>query len=155
MRIALSRDVAVHGLGVDRQLSGDRSAWPGDCRSAASPRTAGVAPTSARYLTATAKVILNWLLRAQRLANLRDKGPHTLRHTFCSHLAMRGVPARAIQELAGHVHLTTTQRYMHLTPAALESAIRMLEQPPPAGHEAPRPVDQSLRFGDILETGRD
>jgi integrase len=93
---------------------------------------------------ATAKVILNWLLRAQRLANLRDKGPHTLRHTFCSHLAMRGVPARAIQELAGHVHLTTTQRYMHLTPAALESAIRMLEQPPPAGHEAPRTVDQSL-----------
>jgi integrase len=105
--------------------------------------------------TATAKLIRTWLLSGQRLANLRDKGPHTLRHTFCSHLAMRGVPARAIQELAGHVHLTTTQRYMHLTPAALESAIRMLEQPPPAGHEAPRPVDQSLRFGDILETGRD
>ncbi|MFV8749878.1 tyrosine-type recombinase/integrase [Nannocystaceae bacterium ST9] len=51
--------------------------------------------------TATAKLIRTWLLQAQRLANLRDKGPHTLRHTFCSHLAMRGVPARAIQELAG------------------------------------------------------
>jgi len=48
-------------------------------------------------------------------------GVHILRHTFCSHLAMKGAPARAIQEFAGHQDLTTTQRYMHLTPAALEA----------------------------------
>jgi hypothetical protein len=41
---------------------------------------------------------------------------------------MKGVPARAIQELAGHQHLSTTQRYMHLSPAAIEGAIRVLEQ---------------------------
>ena len=52
-----------------------------------------------------------------------------LRHSFCSHLAMRGAPARAIQELAGHEDLTTTQRYMHLSPAALKSAIRLLDSP--------------------------
>jgi len=40
---------------------------------------------------------------------------------------MRGATAKAIQELAGHVSLTTTQRYMHLSPAAKESAIRLLE----------------------------
>jgi site-specific recombinase XerD len=40
---------------------------------------------------------------------------------------MRGAPARAIQELAGHQDLSTTQRYMHLSPAALDSAIRLLE----------------------------
>ena len=40
---------------------------------------------------------------------------------------MRGAPARAIQELAGHQDLSTTQRYMHLSPAALESAIRLLD----------------------------
>ena len=51
-----------------------------------------------------------------------------LRHTFCSHLATRGVGARAIQELAGHQNLSTTQRYMHLSPAAIEGAIRVLEQ---------------------------
>ena len=52
---------------------------------------------------------------------------HRLRHTFCSHLAMRGAPARAIQELAGHMDLATTQRYMHLSPAAIDGAIRLLE----------------------------
>ena len=35
-------------------------------------------------------------------------GVHILRHTFCSHLAMRGAPARAIQELAGQQDLSTT-----------------------------------------------
>jgi site-specific recombinase XerD len=33
---------------------------------------------------------------------------HGLRHTFCSYLAMRGGPAKAFQELAGHEDLTTT-----------------------------------------------
>ena len=54
-------------------------------------------------------------------------GVHILRHTFCSHLAMRGASARAIQELAGHQDVATTQRYMHLSPAALDAAIRLLE----------------------------
>jgi hypothetical protein len=40
---------------------------------------------------------------------------------------MRGAPARAIQELAGHQDLMTTQRYMHLSPAALDAAIRLLD----------------------------
>jgi site-specific recombinase XerC len=40
---------------------------------------------------------------------------------------MRSAPARAIQELAGHQDLTTTQRYMHVSPAAIESAIRLLD----------------------------
>ena len=42
---------------------------------------------------------------------------------------MRGAPARAIQELAGHEDLATTQRYMHLSPAAIEGAIRLLDIP--------------------------
>jgi hypothetical protein len=37
---------------------------------------------------------------------------------------MRGAPARAIQELAGHSELGVTQRYMHLSPA-LDAAIRL------------------------------
>ena len=41
---------------------------------------------------------------------------------------MRGAPARAIQELGGHQDLTTTQRYKHLSPAAIEGAIRLLDR---------------------------
>jgi hypothetical protein len=67
--------------------------------------------------------------RAARRAQLAKSGVHRLRHTFCSHLAMRGAPASAIQNLAGHQDLTTTQRYMHLSPAAIESAIRLLDSP--------------------------
>ena len=54
---------------------------------------------------------------------------------------MRGAPARAIQELAGHTDLTTTQRYMHLSPAAIEGAIRLLDS-----------SGVLPRRGDILET---
>ena len=53
------------------------------------------------------------------------------RHTFCSHLATRGAPVRAIQKLAGHMDLATTQRYMHLSRAAIEDAFRLLDQANP------------------------
>ena len=82
---------------------------------------------------------------AQRVAGLSEAGVHLLRHTFCSHLAMQGAPARAIQELAGHADLSTTQRYMHLSPAATEDAIRLLD-----GRRID--VDFAQKFGDILDT---
>jgi integrase len=69
---------------------------------------------------------------------------HILRHTFCSHLAMTGAPVKANQELAGHKELTTTMRYMHLSPAVRESAIRMLEARSSGGAA-------SRIFGDIVE----
>src|SRR5690606_19121266 len=43
-------------------------------------------------------------------------GVHALRHTYCSHLAQGGAPAKAIQLLAGHKSERTTDRYMHLSP---------------------------------------
>ena len=77
----------------------------------------------------TQRAVQGLVLRAARRANLRNVGVHVLRHTFCSHLATRGAPTRAIQELAGHRNLVTTQRYMHLSPAAVEGAIRLLDRP--------------------------
>src|SRR5438045_5802440 len=90
----------------------------------------------------SADVVKHHVERAARRAQIAQSGVHRLRHTFCSHLAMRGAPARAIQELAGHKDLATTQRYMHLSPAALDSAIRLLDD-----SGVPR------SFGDMLETG--
>ena len=78
--------------------------------------------------TFTQKMVQDRMLWAARRVHL-PAGVHILRHTFCSHLAMRGAPVRAIQELAGHQDLATTLRYMHLSPAAIEGAIRLLDQP--------------------------
>ena len=58
----------------------------------------------------SADVVKHHVERAARRAQIAQNGVHRLRHTFCSHLAMRGAPARAIQELAGHQDLATTQR---------------------------------------------
>jgi integrase len=77
----------------------------------------------------TRQMVQYRVLCASRRAGLSQRGVHILRHTFCSHLAMRGAPPRAIQELAGHRELGMTMRYTHLSPAALDSAIRLLDQP--------------------------
>lgn len=63
---------------------------------------------------------------------------HKLRHTFCTRLAMAGVPPRTIQALAGHVSIETTMRYMHVTARAPADAIRALD---------------SMAGGDVGETG--
>jgi integrase len=75
------------------------------------------------------QTLRTWLSTAQKRAGLPVTGAlHILRHTFCSHLAMRNAPALAIQELAGHTSLRTTLRYMHLSPAEKDRAIRLLDQ---------------------------
>ncbi|MCW5827880.1 MAG: site-specific integrase [Deltaproteobacteria bacterium] len=69
------------------------------------------------------------LRRAWRKAGLREVGWHMLRHTFASHLAMKGVPLKAIQELLGHADIHMTMRYAHMSPDTKRDAVQLLDEP--------------------------
>jgi integrase len=148
-------DVDLHA----RRLTVQRSDWCGHVTVPKSGRSRRV-PTTQRLASAlkaarhlrSARVlclpdgeaitrdrVIKAIRGSQRVAGLPHAGVHVLRHSFCSHLAMKGAPARAIQELAGHADLSTTQRYMHLSPAATEDAIRLLD-----GRRVDRNVAQSV-----------
>jgi len=107
---------------VKRQLCVQRSAWKGQIASPKGGRLRYV-PLTTRLVGAlqdhrhlrgplvlyqddgsplTEGVVQGFVRRTAQRAGLTNNGPHMLRHTFCSHLAMRGAPATAIQELAGH-----------------------------------------------------
>ena len=130
-----------------RQIHVQRAFWrkhedtPKGGRGRTVPMTPELADALARHRHTTGERILysdlgrqlsnrtvrNWLAQAQRRAALSANGAiHMLRHTFCSHLAAAGAPAKAIQEIAGHQDLSTTQRYMHLSPSDRSAAMGAL-----------------------------
>jgi integrase len=67
------------------------------------------------------------ITRMCKRAGIRRIGWHVLRHTFASHLAMKGVSIQKIQTLLGHTDVKTTMRYAHLAPSTLREAIQVLE----------------------------
>jgi integrase len=84
------------------------------------------------------------LKRAYKRAGLREVGWHMLRHTFASHLVMRNVPLKAVQELLGHATIEMTMRYAHLSPDARRDAVGVLDLPAPDRTQAPDPADNRL-----------
>ena len=87
------------------------------------------------------------LWSACKLAGLRRIGWHPLRHTFCSHLAMKGVPLKVIQEYAGHSDIRITMRYAHLSPEVGREAVAVLDEPACGPYAAPARLvkDMSLK----------
>ena len=93
----------------------------------ARPHLAGSGPQPALFLSQKGHrltrqgiwFILKALVRAAGIQ--RQVTPHTLRHSFATHLLIGGAPIRHVQELLGHSSITTTQVYTHLTSEHIRS----------------------------------
>ncbi len=78
------------------------------------------------------------LWRACKRAGLRPITWHVCRHSFASHLVMRGAPIKAVQELLGHSAILMTMRYAHLAPEVARETVQLLDL------EGPVVIGQSL-----------
>jgi integrase len=82
-------------------------------------------------------------------AGIRRITWHILRHTFATHLAMKGVPLHVVQTLLGHSTITMTMRYAHVAPSALRSAIEVLNSRQSADRNFGQPAGNSLLYAQI------
>ena len=84
-----------------------------------------------RMHSATSTIPHNSLQRllvvARKELDLPDATPHTLRHSFATHMIEGGASLHTVQHLLGHANLSTTEIYLHLTHQSEQQALKLME----------------------------
>lgn len=95
------------------------------------------------------------IIRATKRAGVRAIGCHTLRHTFCSHLAMRGICARVLEDAIHALELPPPWQNRGKDPASAN--VLQMKKPAPAPAPVPVPAPgcgcRSAAGADMLEDG--
>ncbi|MDR1133350.1 MAG: tyrosine-type recombinase/integrase, partial [Synergistaceae bacterium] len=78
------------------------------------------------------RTVHRMVVSVSRALGMFGVSPHTMRHSFATHMLERGAPLRVIQELLGHESLATTQKYLKVTVEHMKKSY--LETHPRSGY---------------------